>query len=72
VGGELKTYKNGLSDVFNAKFDYRIFKVGDTPGSFSDFDLGYNSELGGGDQKWDNTKGVWFELRQHLISGRLK
>lgn len=56
VGGELKTFKNGLSDVFGAKYDYRVYKVGDTAPSFSEFDLGFNSNLGvGGDQKWDNT-----------------
>lgn len=55
AGGEIKTFKNGASDVTGGKFDYRVFKVGDTPGSFGEFTLNFNSDLGGGDQKWDNT-----------------
>ncbi len=55
VGGELNTFKNGLSDVTSAKFDYRIFKTGDTPGSFSEFNMDFRSDLGGGNQKWDDT-----------------
>ena len=55
VGGEIKTFKNGPSDVTGGRFDYRVFKVGDTPGSFTEFNLNFNSDLGGGDQKWDNT-----------------
>ena len=59
VGGELKTYKNGGSDVTGAFFDYRVFKVGDTPGSFIEFSLPWNSNIGGSpgneDQKWDKT-----------------
>jgi len=55
VGGELKSFKNGGSDVTGGRFDYRIYLVGNTPGAFTEFNLNYNSELGGGDQKWDNT-----------------
>ena len=56
VGGEIKTFKNGGSDVTGAFFDYRVFKVGDTPGSFIEFGLPFNSDIGGdGDQKWDKT-----------------
>lgn len=55
VGGEIKTFKNGGSDVTGAFFDYRVFKVGDTPSSFTEFSLPFNSDLGGGDQKWDKT-----------------
>ncbi len=56
VGGEIKTYKNSGSDVTGAYFDYRVFKNGDTPGSFTEFNLPFNSNIGGGgDQKWDKT-----------------
>jgi hypothetical protein len=55
VGGEIKTFKNGLSNVTGAFFDYRVFKVGNTPGSFIEFSLPFDSNIGGGDQKWDNT-----------------
>ena len=47
-GGGLLTYKNGLSDVFGANIYYKI-----DGGSFSSaFSLGFNENLGGGDQRW--------------------
>ena len=50
----MKTFKNFGSNVTGAFFDYRVFKVGDTPGSFTEFGLPFNSNIGdGGDQKWD-------------------
>jgi len=55
VGGEIKTFKNGTSDVTGAFFDYRVYKTGDTPGSFIEFGLPFDSDIGGGDQKWDKT-----------------
>ena len=56
VGGEVKTFKNGISDVTGAFFDYRVFKVGNTPGSFTEFGLPFAANLGGGgDQRWDKT-----------------
>jgi len=56
VGGEIKTFKNSGSDVTGAFFDYRVFKVGDTPGSFNEFSLPFNSNLpSAGDQMWDKT-----------------
>jgi len=55
-GGELKTYKNGSSNVCGGNVYYRVYASGDTPGSFSSVDLPYDSELGNpGDQKWDET-----------------
>lgn len=59
AGGEIKTFKNGGSNVTGARFDYRVFKLGDTPSAFSEFNLNFNSNLSGTfgneDQKWDNT-----------------
>ncbi len=55
VGGEIKTFKDGGSDVTGAFFDYRVFKVGDTPGSFIEFGLPFDSNISGTDQKWDKT-----------------
>lgn len=70
-GGEIKTYKNSGSNVTGAKIYYRVYKDGATPGSFIELDLPYDSELGGGNQKWDevaanvdvlamaNSNGTW-------------
>jgi hypothetical protein len=54
-GGENKTYKNSGSNVTGAKLYYRIYKNGDTPPSFIEVNLPYNSELGNNDQKWTAT-----------------
>lgn len=54
-GGEVKTFKNGISDVFGADIFYRVYKQGDVPGAFTQVSLGFDSDLGGGDQKWATT-----------------
>ena len=54
-GGELKTYKNGGSNVCGGTLNYRVYASGDTPGAFTALALPYDSELGGGDQKWTAT-----------------
>ena len=52
-GGQLKTYKNGSSNVCGGTIYYRIFKSCESPGAFSSIAIPYNSELGGGDQLWE-------------------
>ena len=55
-GGELKTYKNGSSNVCGGNVYYRVYASGDTPGSFSSVALTNASNLTNpGDQKWDGT-----------------
>ncbi|MCK9410022.1 MAG: T9SS type A sorting domain-containing protein [Bacteroidetes bacterium] len=55
-GGENKTFKNSGSDVTGAKLNYRIYKNGDTPPTFTELNLPYDSDLvNPGDQKWDET-----------------
>lgn len=55
-GGEIKTFKNGLSDVTGAFLSYRVYKSGDTPGAFAEISLPFDSNLPNtGDQKWDET-----------------
>jgi hypothetical protein len=54
-GGEIKTFKNGGSNVSGAFLNYRVYKQGNTAGSFVELSLPYDSELGGGDQRWDET-----------------
>ena len=67
-GGELLTYKNGNSNVCGGNLQYRVYLSGDAAGSFSAVNLGYNSELGGGDQKWDET-GAAIDLLNGLSPG---
>ena len=66
-GGEVKTYKNGGGDVFGAYLAYRIWS-GSPAGSFTETQLFYNGELGGGDQDWKAT-GANIKLLQGLNNG---
>ena len=57
-GGEVKSWKNDGADVTGAKLYYRVYVSSPLPDPLPDFielDLPYNSELGGGDQKWTKT-----------------
>ena len=57
-GGEVKSWKNNGADVTGAKLYYRVYVSSPLPDPLPDFieiDLPYNSELGGGDQKWTKT-----------------
>jgi hypothetical protein len=49
---DVKTFKNGADDVTGGTFFWRVYKVGDTPGSYSSISLGWQADLGGGNQKW--------------------
>ncbi len=57
------TFKGGAGDVFGVTLNYRVFKSGDTPGSFLTQSLGFGSNApstdiagnffsGSGDQEW--------------------
>lgn len=57
------TFKSGGGDVFGVILNYRVYKTGDTPGSFltqslafganaTSVDLGGNTFSGSGDQEW--------------------
>jgi len=67
-GGELKTYKNGSSNVCGGTLNYRVYPSGDTPGAFTALALPYDSELGGGDQKWATT-GQAIDVLDALTAG---
>ena len=54
-GGEADTFKNGASNVTGASLNYRIYPTGSPSGSFTSLNLPFNSDLGGGDQKWQTT-----------------
>ena len=49
---DVKTFKNGGDDVTGGTYFWRVYKVGDTPGSYASISLGFQSDLGGGNQKW--------------------
>lgn len=54
IGGEVKTFKNGTSDVTGARLYYHFYKVGNRTGVFTEIDLPFNADLGGGNQKWQS------------------
>lgn len=57
-GGELKTFKNctgGCSNVCGADLFYRVYRTCDSAPAFSTLSLPFDSDLSGGDQKWDAT-----------------
>ena len=68
TNASLLTFKNSGGDVTGAQLQYRVYEVGDTPGSFSIVNLGFGSnapatDLGGnnfggsGDQEWRGLSG---------------
>ena len=54
-GGEAKTFKNGGGDVFGAEISYNIHEASSSSGSFTTINLPFSADLGGGDQRWQET-----------------
>jgi hypothetical protein len=81
TGAGILTWKNGGGDVTGAKFNYRVYTVGNTPGSFIEVTLGFGAnhtftEYGTtsgnfGDQLWgdSDTYGSGFTTVD-LLAGR--
>lgn len=67
-GGELKTYKNGSSNVCGGTLNYRVYASGDTPGAFTSLALPFSANLSGSDQKWATT-GQAIDLLDALTAG---
>ena len=67
-GGELKTYKNGSSNVCGGTLNYRVYASGETPGAFTALGLPFSANLSGSDQKWAAT-GQAIDLLDALIAG---
>lgn len=67
-GGELKTYKNGGSNVCGGTLNYRVYASGDTPGAFTALALPFSANLSGSDQKWAAT-GQAIDLLDALTAG---
>lgn len=62
-GFQVQTFKSGGGDITGANLQYRVFKVGETPGTYSIVNAGFlsnapftaaqgSSASGGGDQNW--------------------
>ncbi len=51
---DVKTFKNGGSDVTGGTYNWTVYETGSRPGSptFSSINLVWLADLGGGDQKW--------------------
>ena len=67
-GGELKTWKNGNSNVCGGTLFYRVYASGTPSGDYSGVALNYDGELGGGNQKWAATS-AGIELASGLAAG---
>ena len=58
AGGEVKTYKNGASNVCSARINYRVYRTCDAPGAFTAVSLPFSCNFpcsglnNAGDQKW--------------------
>ncbi len=52
-GGQIKTWKNGTSNVTGAKMYYRVYSG--TAGSFTEIDLPWRQDINSSDQRWDTT-----------------
>lgn len=63
-GGEIKTFKNGSGNVCGGEIFYTVYKSCEGSGTFSSVNIPYNGELGGGDQRWQNTS-----ANVNLLSG---
>lgn len=71
TGGYIHTFKNGAGNICGGTMYHRIYKVGDTPGTYSSYALPFNSNntfttlanggditgSGVGDQRWGNNSG---------------
>jgi hypothetical protein len=70
---QLQTFKSGSGDVTGAQLQYRVYEIGDTPGSFNVVGGGFlanatfssaagNSASGTGDQNWGLNPGSYANL----------
>lgn len=58
------TWKDGSGNICSGKLNYRIYKSGTTPGSFTTANLPWIANQGGGNQLWANTS-----LNINVLSG---
>ena len=67
-GGEIKTWKDGSSNVCGGHVFYRLYATGSTPGSFASVQLDFAENLTGSNQKW-NATGANINLLSSLADG---
>lgn len=67
-GGEIKTWKDGSSNVCGGHVFYRLYATGSTPGSFASVQLDFAENLTGSNQKW-NATGANINLLSGLSDG---
>jgi len=48
----VKTYKDGISDVTGGTFYWRVYTAGSPSGTFNSIALNWEADLGGGNQRW--------------------
>ncbi len=66
-GGEVKTWKNGGTDITGTYLYYRVYKTGTAPSNFTEVNLPWNAngiDGNGSNQKWAKTDGT-----VNLLSG---
>ncbi len=68
-GGEVKSWKNSGGDVTGAQMYYRIYDTATVGGVFTELTLPFGADLGGGDQRWDETA-AGINLLNCLAPGR--
>lgn len=65
---EVRTYKNGISDITGANLFYRVYKAGDNPTATTEA-IAFGANIGGGDQRW--TESLNIELTTGLLNNTL-
>lgn len=66
---DIKTWKNGGSDVQQAQLYYRIFEQGYPSGSFTQVVGGWLQDYGGGNQKWGKSTSTSIDITS-LLPGK--
>ena len=63
-GARIRSFKNGGADVTGAFIHYRVYEQGTTPPAFNAQSINFAANLGGGDQRWEQST-----LTIDLLSG---
>lgn len=63
--GQVFTWKDSEGDILWAKMNYRIYKEGETPGSFTQVDLPFHSEW---TSPYGNTDQLWWNVAPNDIN----
>lgn len=66
---DIKTWKNGGSDVQQAQLYYRVYEQGQSGGAFTQVIGGWLQDYGGGDQKWGKGTSTSIDIT-NLLPGK--